>query len=432
MSERTPRRRTGLNLWLVLAVLPIFAFTCWFSLREDDSVAPSPPSATTSIAPQPPPSLVVETRDASVDTGQLDAGLDGGASDAGFDAGVTRAREPTAADVAAYVARWRAALEPILRNARPIDPIAINREADAGVSVRKRCIAGEHVLPMAPRNPLDLVVAVDTSGSMWGAGLDITADFIGRLEYQLVAQQTDYRLIVLAEPRVLKLTTDAGVTKASVQSHDGLDVLINTARDANPRWMQFVRDDSELRVLLITDDGPASGATEPDFTARLITAVSRTHTFSVLGGFKAKTALTQEQPIVRRERCQGSFNSKPMYGQDPGEVYQQVANVFGGVRASICDENSRDALLLVFAQPPERSMKCEWTLHPEVQLIDVRARDARGTEVFLVREPSVEGCPGLRHSYVLRKPLLAMCPETCAELKLRDMNEVKLRIECTK
>ncbi|MBL8915864.1 MAG: VWA domain-containing protein [Archangium sp.] len=428
MNEREPRRRTGLNLWLVLAVLPIFSFTCWFCLQEDDSVAPPPPSVMTPgdvVLPEPLPTPRVE----SVDAGAA-AGLDVGAPDAGVDAGVTRAREPSEAEIAAYVAKWKAALAPVLRNSRPEEPKLLTSGADGGVALDAGtpCQPGEQRLAFTTQAPLDIVVVVDSSGSMFTAGLDIAADFLGRLEFDLLRAGRDFRLLVLAEPRVLKLTIDGGVLAARVQSHDGLDVLLDTATLAQPRWFDVVRPSSELHLLLITDDGPSFRATSEGFLAKFRQLPRPPASFSVLGGFGQPEFMTRDDPSLAQGVCSSNFKGRTMHGLDPGVVYQEVSMALGGYRASICSELGRGALQGFYVGAGAPRTRCEWALPRNAEVFELRAMTPTGGR-YLMRE-RIGQCRNLQRSFVFAPPLLTLCPETCTDLLTHGTDSLVVRVSC--
>jgi hypothetical protein len=430
-------RRTRGNLWLLLALLPLVSVSCWFCLREDDSVAPAPSS------PEPsPPSLTpaatvevtpIEVRDER-DAGQ-DAGVDAG-SDAGvLDAGVQRTNDPSEADIAAYIAKWRSALEPVLRSKKHIEPQASVspepkkrdvEEPDAG------CQPGRTSLLVKGAAAVDLVVAVDTSGSMMPAGLDAAADFLGRLEYRLVERGVDYHLIVLAEPDSLRLTTDAGVSRAVIGSNDGLDVLLRTARENAPGWLQFTRPEAVLKLVLITDDRPWNRQAAQTLSSRLAaTLPMRSPSFNIVGGFDAPTInpLLWPGDPVSTQRCAGTMNGAPLVGMDHGLAYQQVAVETGGFRASICVAESRARMIDVLSGVLDSAPRCEWSLNPQVRVRELRAKDHDGNSMYLIPERGPEQCRNLQRSYYLAPPMLVLCPATCTELTQR-ATELSVDVDC--
>ncbi|MFT3712129.1 MAG: hypothetical protein QM817_31180 [Archangium sp.] len=440
----TERRARG-NLWLLLAILPLVSVSCWFCLREDDSVESSPPPALapTDVAqPEPTPLEPLTMPDGGLgDGGSDDAGVDGG-----VDAGQPRRRgEPTDAEIAAYVARWKEALAPVLGSFKPQPPKALlaraselnevkdptEKKNETPEVVDAGCQSGQHSLMLAARAPVDIVVAVDTSGSMFVGGLDAAAAFLARLEYRLVEGRVDYQLLVLAEPSQLRLTTDAGVTNAAVASNDGLDVLLRTATQFTPGWLRFIRPEVELRMVLVTDDAPYFRNTAASFIKRIETTFpGKKVNFTVLGGFgpvDRDTVLNPNDPIASNV-CT-SVDRPALVGVNAGTTYQSVAMQTGGLRGSLCSQLSgaRLADVLAGARPTSR---CEWPLHPAMRVRNAHAVDFRGAYISLIEEWKYENCGSQRRSYFLRPGGLALCPDTCTELESRRVQDVLIDVDC--
>jgi hypothetical protein len=404
----------------------LLAFVCaaglfWWATQIEQPEPPSPPAEPRRPPPEPEPPRVEPLAVAMPSVEPIDAGpLDAGAAPP-----VAVRAEP---DVEAYMRKWRDALAPLLKR-MPMAPIAIVSEADKpDGGVDAGCEPGVRSFPLNRSDRVDYLVVVDTSGSMVPAGLRAASDWIGQLEFTLASAGSEYRLLVLAEPSWLQLG-DAGVLRRIIGSHDALDVVVATAVNDRPQWLRQLRDHSELRIVLITDDRP--DAAGPDgYLAQLAQTLGDSHrySFNIIGGFEPPLP-GQDGPVTTR--CTGvTSDHRTLRGLDPGVVYQQLAAATGGARASLCSERSRSALIdaISGAAPPPVNV-CLWPLEREARLFDARVFGPHGSE-FLVREYSSSGCPGTRRSYVLNGPLFSLCPDTCEAVRKDGFEEVRARIEC--
>jgi hypothetical protein len=401
----------------------VLAFVCaagvfWWATHLEEPAPPAPPVAPRRAPPplpepveppRAPPLAVAAPPVEPIDAGPVDAGAPP----------LIRTEQ----DVEAYMRKWRDALEPLLKR-KPMPAMAIVAEPekpDAG------CEAGIRSFPLSRTQRVDYLVVVDTSGSMVPAGLRTASDWIGQLEFTLASADTEYRLLVLAEPTALQLG-DAGVLQRRIGSHDALEVMLTTAVNDRPQWLSKLRERSELRIVLITDDRPA--ADQPDgYVAQLAQTIGDSHrySFSIIGGFDTPWP-GQEAPVTTR--CTGSSpDHRMLRGLDPGVVYQQLAAASGGARASLCSERSRRALIDALSTTASPMNLCLWQLEPGARLFDPRAYGPHGSD-FLVREYSSSGCQGTRRSYVLDGTLFSVCPDACEALRRDGFDEIRARIEC--
>jgi len=240
---------------------------------------------------------------------------------------------------------------------------------------------------------------------------------------------------VLAEPRELKLP-DAGFIDRAVGSHDALDVMLRSASDEAPRWLSMLRETSELRVVLVTDDG----SDRPDAKVwlerfRRVVGGSRALSLNVIGGF----AVDSRQPLlfagdpVSTRSCRPDVDARGRrvqpWGIDPGSVYQELAIATGGARASLCSETSRLSLIEPLLADARRTAGCAWSLGAGARIVDVRASGKRGSD-YLLREYSTAQCAGMKRGYVVDGPMLVLCAETCARMRDEGFEQIEARVEC--
>lgn len=430
-NSSEPRRR---GLWVVLLLaLVLVPLACWQCAGEDEEPTAAPAEAPVSVAPapwqmepQPPPAR--EPAVVVVDAGAPDAAL------AFIDDGAPARREPTRLELEAYLRKWREALEPLMARTTPLELKAIVAGAppaattDAG-SIASVCLGGDHTFTLQHTSIVDHVVVVDTSGSMIPGGLKAASDWIARLEFELAHQEREYRILVLAEPAQLKVGSTSVVARR-ISSNDGLDVMLASARDERPRWLSMLREGSELRIVLITDDKPQ--VPDPrhylDRFAKVFGA-PHSYTFSVMGGFTVppeKPLLLGDDPINSR-RC--NERNTRIFGMDPGEVYQRIAMEAAGVRASLCSDLSRKALVTAVLPDLKPRSLCAFRLGDDPRVDNVRALGQARTE-YLHREPSLAQCEHQRRGYLVEGPLFTLCPETCESLVKERIDEIQLHVDC--
>jgi hypothetical protein len=407
------RRRLALLVTLVAA-----AGALWWALQLDAPPPPSGADVRSAAPPESEPPPPVTRREEPPPVAEV---VDAGAGDAGAAPAADRRPLP---DVEAYMRKWRDALAPLLKAKGPTPPTAIVAEREAEPDAG--CVSGVRSFWLGSFDPVDYLVVVDTSGSMIPSGVSAASDWIGQLEFTLATANRDYRLLVLAEPAQLQLG-DAGIVRRRIGSHDALDVMIASAT-GQPRWLSMLRDRSELRIVLITDDRP-TGDDPSAYQALLAQTIGDGHrfTFSIMGGFEP-ARVGQDAPST--VPCTGRGpDRRPLRGEDPGVTYQQLALATGGGRASLCSASSRAALVDAVSGGAPRRQACVWPIEPDAKLFDVRAYNAHSND-YLVREYSSAGCPGTRRSYLREGPLLSMCPDSCEALKHDGYEEVRARVEC--
>ncbi|MDP3503209.1 MAG: hypothetical protein Q8S33_22945 [Myxococcales bacterium] len=349
---------------------------------------------------------------------------------------------PRGFDLDAYVAKWRAALSPLL-SGRPPDKRTTLRAANPGTTFATQpdggvgpCVAGELFRGIALATQVDVFVFIDTSGSMSHA-LPALAQWLGSLEFTLREAARDYQLVVVADRRAMFLgearartstLADAGFLDEFIGSSDIFDVLLRSGESPGG-WRSMVRDGVATEVVLITDDSPPRGPPTQAYGARwttLLGAALSTTRLHVLGGFEVgpSRVLSAEAPLSRTV-C------RP-HGVSLGLEYQRLSKAHRGVRASLCEADSLRELLRVVLDVPPPQSPCRWDVevHPAARLREPRAVTSSGFTEPLLREYSEPACAGLRRSYLLRDTGVTLCPSTCAALREEGFKGIELSWTC--
>jgi hypothetical protein len=400
----------------------------WCSATEDE--APEAPSEPTAVF-VPTPELIQSAEEDAGSPAAEDAGTaPAPKSDPSRPTQVTARREP---DLADYMRRWREALAPLFMNginrgsptlfrAAPQEPAASSPEsgADAGVVP---CTPKRQRLEFQKRVSTDLVVVVDTSGSMRSA-LPKIVEWLAELEFAIVKSQFDVQLLVVADQRGLGARRpDGGMFNAQVGSTDALDVLLR----AGSRWTKSLRLNAELHIVLVTDDH-AQG-TVPNYVAGLVAATAGVK-FSVhlLGGLDTPghALLSSDQPVMG-----GICSGDGITGVAAGEVYQEVVRLTEGLRAPLCSPEGRQALSKQLLEQRAPSAPCGWMLEsPRHRVAEVDAVSPGKPSTALIPERLLSNCYATRRSYLVADRLLALCEDTCAALKNEGYDAIEVKLEC--
>lgn len=333
--------------------------------------------------------------------------------------------EDDEAAAAALLARWQAQLAPLfdagVKPAPATHPpgaalVLSTNVVDAG---QPKCRSGRHHFDaVSPPTQVDLIVAVDTSGSMRSRLRDVNR-WLRQLEQQLATVTPDIKLIVLVNPVALssRAQTDWSPGDAStnlptnVGSNDVLEVLIRQARGG---WLERLRPGASVHLVLVTDDNPMPRL-EEEFLARLTEsaegrlgspAAPHFVLHAVLGYWprSANEVMAASDPVVEK-RCAVA----------PGVPYQRLVKHTGGLRSSLCSPGSLEAFthaLLSQLVQPTTQRSCLLQLPEGARVQSVRTEEGPLREV-----PSNSwDCTHGNSSYFARGPLLSLCPSTCAAL----------------
>ena len=328
--------------------------------------------------------------------------------------------------------RWKAALAPLFRSGgRLTGPQvfhALPRETGSPDAGPAQCKPRVQRLAFVNRPSVDLVVVIDTSGSM-ATELPKIARWLAELELEIVTSKADAQLLVVAQQRDLnrRPKADGGSFNLGVQSNDALDVLLAGAKEGNDRWTDSLRSSADLHIVVVTDDNARGRGAQ--YVARLTEALGGTR-FSVnlLGGLDTadRGLLSADQPVAETT-CSGDG----FLGLNPGLGYQEAARLTNGLRAPFCYEASRRALSAELLRAPPQLGTCAWWLDaPGHRVERVDAVGPRHPSTGLIRERVLSSCYATRRSYRLADSLLVLCESTCSALRSEGYDAVEVKLEC--
>ena len=342
--------------------------------------------------------------------------------------------------------RWRDALAPLFRidrskthKATPVIAVSDEgRESIPDAGAQAVCEDAVQKLPLHGKGSLDLVIVVDTSGSMYFELKDVVA-WLTQLELALRDKGVDFQLLVVADQRVLnrgqrqRREVDAGFIQVPVGSRDALDTLITAAKEGStPRWHQLLRAGATKHLIIVTDDEARDPRGLP-YLEPLVKAAEGSlgsvaapaFTLHLLGGFASipEGVLTPEQPL--------SSNLCPD-GVAAGLGYQHLAQATGGLRAPLCQPAAHKALTAALVDWPLSggTTSCVWLARPASRVVDARALSGHSTVLRLWEARNADACIGRRDAYVSSGQVFALCATTCAILMDAGYDEIELSTRC--
>lgn len=267
--------------------------------------------------------------------------------------------------------------------------------------------------------PADIIIAVDTSGSM-GAETEFVQEQLNRFSEQIINSGVDARVILLATPTPA-VAGDAGVQPGTpgggggfgrqtysicidaplgsgqcpddsnlpgfvhinreIRSNDALNKFIDTF----PEWREHLRPNSLKAFLVISDDN----ATErPNNSAESFT--------------QNLEALAPELFERWNMNAVYSFTMCTDLAAAVGTVYRELVAQTGGVEGDLCEQNFQpvfDKLATQIVENAGAELVCEWEIPPAVdgqtfstELVKVQRTSESGAATQLTRVDGIADC----------------------------------------
>ncbi len=335
--------------------------------------------------------------------------------------------------------------------------------------------------------PVDIIVAIDNSGSMGDEAAQVRANINGSFADVLAAGGLDYRVVMISSVG----TTGQAVCVApplggpgcgdnppifrriprTISSSDALQRILCTydgtagscaagsftcsATDQGlaMRWDDFLRFDALKVFIVITDDNSTSlpgaiGLAEAQcFDEALLakppagmfgTAQDRKYTF--YGIFGVNNGFDSTCPVSSSVTCSDIGGGA---GVNSGVTYQALINcVLGkttGHTHSSC-QLDYSPLFQAIASDVVSQLSCEYTVpqnDPNGQAIDpeqvsVKFIDSSSVETDLPRVNDAAACTGAEWYYEdnLAPTTILLCPDACTLVQSDNLGEVKINVGC--
>jgi hypothetical protein len=324
--------------------------------------------------------------------------------------------------------------------------IDFNYDPSGGAGGTETCAA---VQVKGNRAPVDIIMAIDTSGSMSTEIAQVKANINGSFADLLSQEALDYRIAFIAAKGTGTLQmcvypplggpncgSNPPIYRAVPQfvaSTNALTLILSTYSSPDPalNWSGFVRYDSVKAIVVITDDN--SSLTAANFDSQLLaklpagifgTAVKRKYIFyGVIG-------IDKNDPT---KKCAVAVNN--------GSVYQSLVTLTKGAQFSEC-EADYSPVFKAMAQNVIAQLSCDYALpknDPNGKAIDpkqvaLKYVDAMKKETPFPQVTDASKCNGVGWYYGDNNnpSKIILCPAACTQVQSQTGGEVKIEVGCLK
>ncbi len=306
----------------------------------------------------------------------------------------------------------------------------------------------------AQLQPADIIIAVDTSGSMSEEIAQVQQN-LNKFAQIITASGIDVHVVLIADasmciPATLGSGSCNGMDEKlpnyrhvvqTVNSTDGLQVILNTY----PNWKDVLRPNATKTIAIVSDDDSDLGATA--FVNQLTTLDP---TFA---GFKFDAIVSFESPdacaftcFFNCAACVNSCCNKaqlctPISAAE-GKVYKQLVQQTGGVIGNLCIQNFDPVFQdMAKAVVTDAKISCEYAIPtpPDGQTIDptlinVVHTSGGGTKNTIYNVPTGEmGC-GMTGGWYFDNQAaptkIIVCSNTCTALQSDMGGKVEVLFGC--
>lgn len=317
--------------------------------------------------------------------------------------------------------------------------------------------------------PVDIIVAVDNSGSMEDAARAVEANLNGNFAAILDENQVDYRLILVSQHReaaaqdaalcilgplsaLAECPSDApGPSDRFLQystevGSDSFEVLLESLTGereddfelAPSGWSEWLRPEAAKVFVGITDDDEDTTALE--FAAALTSVAPEQFGpdlvqlgfvwHSIVGLAERAGSLDPYVPAdpIEDEECEGDVSNA-------GTTYQELSRLTGGLRFPVCAVESYGVMFERIASDLVRSSPCDFALPPppggtpEPAQLALAYRPSSGGEARLferVQEPSACTADG----FLVDASGVHLCDRACEEVSADAQGSVEAVFTC--
>ncbi len=293
--------------------------------------------------------------------------------------------------------------------------------------------------------PVDIVFAIDTSGSMTEEK-NFVQQNMNVFSQQIFLANIDHHVVMIAEaspdgpcinvplgsgscPGDTKLPEYLHVVE-TVGSSDALLKILST----QPIWTTSIRPGSVKHVVVVSDDDSAMSASEFDAAFKAIDSDYEDYFFHAIVAYENPNPL---ECVGGASCCAGLI---PL-SADVGDVYLQLAQLTGGVTGDLCEQQfgpvfNQIAQSVLGTTP----LACEWDIPepPEGQNFDPSKvnveLELEGVQESVYFVSSEADCAGGDGWYYfpdnLNPETIRVCPETCTRIQDATQASVDILFGC--
>jgi hypothetical protein len=282
--------------------------------------------------------------------------------------------------------------------------------------------------------PVDIVMAVDNSGSMRDEANAVQAN-LNNFSQQISGSGIDVRVVLISsypdEGHGICVDPPLGAggchdhddsnppaflhVDQYVGSHDALGRLLEHA----PTWMPLVREEADLHVMVVTDD--ESNLDAASFDAQ----------FKALGPEYTDYSF---HGIVSMHNCADAANV--------GHVYIALGELTGGLVSDLCLQDFQPVFdRLATEVIMGATLPCEWAIPdpPEGETFDpdqvnVEFDDGSGDPLVIGRVEGPAECASVSDGWYYDDPVspttILACPQTCDRMQGAMTAEISIQLGC--
>lgn len=281
--------------------------------------------------------------------------------------------------------------------------------------------------------PADIIIVVDNSGSMGEEAADVQAN-VNSFSQQITASGVDARVVLISSypsdgngicvdpPLGNGGCPDADTNPPlfthiddRVGSNDALELLIGQ----HASWAGVVRPDSDLHLVIVTDDESNMDAMTFDAQFQALDAG--------YAGYKL-------HGIVSVQNC-------PEAAQI-GDIYIELADLTGGVIGDLCLQDFQPVFDSLATEVISGSvLTCEWAVPMPAEgeefdpdKVNVEFDDGSGTILEIGRVDDAAGCAAVQDGWYYDDPvdptLILACPQTCERMQGAMMASISIKLGC--
>jgi hypothetical protein len=304
----------------------------------------------------------------------------------------------------------------------------------------------------AELQPADIIIAVDTSGSMDEESAEVQAN-LNNFATIISNSGIDVHVVLIADSSVcIPAPLGAGAcpgadenlpkyqhVQQGVGSTNALDLIVSTY----PQWKASLRPNATKTLAVVSDDNSDTSAA--DFT-NLLLALDP----PMFQGFKFDAIVSFENPATCvsgciQNFCQGCGKCCPscmVLAANEGAVYKQLVQQTSGVSGDLCDQNFDPVFQDMATGIVQNSkLSCDYTIPPvpagetfEAGKVNVLYTPGGGMPQAILNVPG--GAPdcgmsgGWYYDNIASPTKILMCPATCAILQADAKGKIEIQFGC--
>lgn len=276
-------------------------------------------------------------------------------------------------------------------------------------------------------------------GVSYGICIDPPLGAEGGCEYVNDEPDTDDPMEPLTDdsnlPRYKHLST-------RVPSMKGLEWLITTYEDNNGLtelgWHDMLRQNAAKHVVVVSDDGDETTATQFDEVFRSLSPYLENYQFHGIFAYGAKDLVETGDPCATYAAPSSPDAEPPILW----DSYSALVDMTGGVSGDLCEQDF-DPVFEALGSSVIASSKinCEWdiptpptgmTMDPA--LVNVAFSSDTTSEYIVGNIPSVEACAVVNNGWYYDAPAvpkkILVCPDTCDRFQSQTNAKLNIQFGC--